>query len=527
MVLAVSEERLSRRKHDNRLDHAFSLALATARSRGQAISGAAFSTCSDSPWTPKTPPRLEGASRVAVPSHHYSHALSAFLGSPFRESLVLVADAGGNTLFPFDSRIWWSLPREQTSLWYGVAGNVHLLERRHFDPFHIGYGEWYRAITYFLGWHSHTLSGNTMALSAYGNAAEISNYGIWDEDFSGTLGGRIHNDPRRPIEMTLLLLNTLGAPRIRPRQLDEPLTQAYANVAAYLQMSLENSLIAMVEKHLKVYRLSQVCLSGGVAQNCVAGAKLASRLGRENVFISAYSGDVGQCVGNALYARLRDIGPNEASHGEDVFVGPIHNDREVDLALADLDLSLTSGSEEEIAAEVAQRLAAGYVVGVCRGRSEFGPRALGNRSVLCDPCQPDVVARVKRAVKERDDFMPLAPVIDQALTHELGETPASPTMTFAPQLPEGFREEFGKAMHIDDTARLQLVAPGSFFAQVLATFMRITGRRVLINTSFNRRGEPIVESPADALRTLNELAIDCLVLQDRLVLRTMLPQHRG
>ncbi|PWR12606.1 hypothetical protein DKT68_02920 [Micromonospora acroterricola] len=532
ILLAVSQERLSRIKHDSSLDKALALALSTATTKGVHLRKAAYSTCSDSAWTPKKgTPDLEFPS-IAVPSHHYSHALSAYLVSPFLKSLVLVADAGGNVLRDSDSPAWWSAPREQTTLWYGIDGGVTLLERFHSRPYDIGYGEWYRAFTYYLGWPSHTLSGNTMALAAYGQDNDLHEYGIWDDDPSGTLGGTLKNLPPDPISMVKELLRSHGIPAPQPRTPATQLSEEHTRLAGYIQRSLQDSLLRLIEDAIRTYDLDKVCLSGGVAQNCVAAARVAQMLGPGNLFVSGYSADVGQCVGNALHARRLDLGADAPRFREILFLGPEYSPHAIDHECKSLGIATPAQPRELLAREAAETLARGQVVAVYEGRSEFGARALGHRSVLCDPCLPGVVAKVKAGVKRRDDFMPLAPVIDEALATELEACSLSKTMTLAPTLPSVYRNEFGEAMHVDGTARIQVADPQELMGQIIKEFAKITGRRVLINTSFNRRGQPIVETPREAVMAAIELEIDALLLEDRMLYKEALatltlPQDRN
>jgi predicted NodU family carbamoyl transferase len=172
---------------------------------------------------------------------------------------------------------------------------------------------------------------------------------------------------------------------------------------------------------------------------------------------------------------------------------------------------------EDIAREIADRLVSGQVVALYEGRSEFGARALGHRSVLCDPCNDAAVLRVKQEVKQRDDFMPLAPAISVSAAEELSSFPLSKTMTLAPVLPDSWRREFGQSMHVDGSARVQVCDVDSMMGRVVDEFARKSGRRAVINTSFNRRGEPIVESLAEALRATADLGIDILVLEDMVI----------
>ena len=471
------------------------------------------STCSDTPWSAKQHGITDIPTRLC-PSHHYSHALSAFLASPFTEALIFVIDAGGNTFQREETSTWWEAPREQTTLWYGINGTVVLLERPHADAFAIGYGEWYRAFTYYLGWPSHTLSGNTMALAAFGDNSVISTDLLWDER-SGTFGGSIRNYPPDPIGMVTKLLALLGlADRYKTRIPREHWTYEHACLAAYLQSSLERSMERNVISGIRRYGQSNVVLSGGVAQNCVMAAKLAAMTEVTGLFVSGYSSDIGQCVGNALQGRLADIGAGSAKEAEVLFLGPVYTSEEILADLKMLQLSAPKREARDIAREIAERLVSGQIIALYEGRSEFGARALGHRSVLCDPTNETAVRNVKEKVKQRDDFMPLAPAISASTAQELLPLPLSKNMTLAPILPDSRRREFGQSMHVDGSARVQICDSDSLMGQVIEEFAVKTGRRAVINTSFNKRGEPIVESPADALRAAANLGVDALVLED-------------
>jgi carbamoyltransferase len=516
ILLAVSEERLSRRKHDHRVNRSLEHARSFARRNNYTIRSATLSTCSDAPWSAKAGNITDIPTRLC-PSHHYSHALSAFLTSPFTEALIVVADAGGNTFHKEETSTWWEAPREQTTLWYGVNGSVVLLERRHSASFDIGYGEWYRAFTYYLGWPSHTLSGNTMALAAFGDNTAVSSELLWDEE-SGTFGGSIRNYPPDPIGMVRMLLARLGlGERYKTRIPREHWTYEHACLAAYLQRSLERSIESTVVAAIRQYGQSNVVLSGGVAQNCVMAAKLAAMSEVTGLFVSGYSSDIGQCVGNALHGRLIDVGDGSARDGEKLFLGPPHSSKEISASLRRFKLSPTKRSVKYIAHEIADRIASGQIIALYEGRSEFGARALGHRSVLCDPSNEAAVLQVKQKVKQRDDFMPLAPVISVSAAQELSSLPLSKTMTLAPILPELWRREFGESMHVDGSARIQVCDADSIMGRAVEDFAVKTGRRAIINTSLNKRGEPIVESPAEALRATAGLGIDILVLEDMII----------
>ncbi len=449
---------------------------------------------------------------TSVPSHHYSHALSAFMLSGFSESLVLVMDAGGNTYSADDTRRWWETPREQTSLWYGKNSRLYLLERREFLPYEVGYGECYRAFTHFLGWGSHTNSGNTMALAALGNHRSISENGIWD--ITSLPMNTIRNEPDRPIEMVVKLLKRIGC-KIPPRNPFEKIEQAHKDLAAWLQFSLVANVKEYLRKSFSLYANNNVCLSGGVAFNCVMNSQIAEEFGKEHVFVTPFSGDVGQCVGNALFARSLDLNDSPIEPIVDTFLGPEYPRSAIEKAMSTFGVCASHIDKEMMDNMAASELSKGKVIALFTGRSEFGPRALGHRSVLGDPRSSVTLNRIKKAVKGRDDFMPLAPIVLPSLAMELdNSTATSETMVFAPKIPQRLHGEFSGALHFDGTSRLQVSREGERSHRILELFFKITGSRALINTSFNRRGEPIVETPVDAIKTFLNTEIDYLILED-------------
>lgn len=519
IVLAISEERLSRIKHDNNLYYLSKL-FADKFSHIN-IEALGVSSCSDTPWIDKIIPYpFNGIRKIYLPSHHFSHALSTFHLSEYNTSLILVADAGGNSFSNLPSRNWWALPREQTSLFYGDGNDIHLLKRIHFEPFEIGYGEFYRAITHYLGWNSHTLSGNTMALSSYGFAEEISNQNIWD--ILDSSNHSILNDPQNPLEMVQRFLKYIGITNIPPRLNGVTLNQDHKNLAAYVQKSIENSISKLIEDAIKSFGEKNICLSGGVAQNCVMNAKLATKSFVNSIYISPFSGDVGQCVGNALYARNLSSSQLPKIKLSSLFLGIEYSEEDIINSIAKKSVKYSIINDNELAQIIAQLLSELKVIAIYRGRSEFGPRALGNRSVLGDPIDFATTLRIKRAVKCRDEFMPLAPVINIELANELRpKIPLSNTMVFAPEVPAEKQKEFGYSLHTDKTARIQVADVNSFIDLIIRSFYKITNRRVLINTSFNKRGMPIVETPSDAIEAFSELDIDALVINNYLITKNV------
>jgi carbamoyltransferase len=309
------------------------------------------------------------------------------------------------------------------------------------------------------------------------------------------------------------VLRDLGHGHIQPRAPGAPITGEHHDVAAYLQYSLETTLRRWVGEWSARYGTRRLCLTGGVAQNCRANAELGVLLGRDHVYASPFAGDVGQCVGNALHARSLDLPGAPRPRLANLFLGPVYDEADHRAALAQTPFAGQRMDDDALAERCAEAVMAGRVVAICRGRSEFGPRALGHRSVIGDPTVPGVAERIKRAVKRRDEFMPLAPIVDTQLAAEWGQAPLSETMVFAPEAPKATHGDLGECLHVDRTARVQVATPAAdLFAPVLRAFRARTGRGALINTSFNRRGRPMVETPADALAAFAELDIDVLIL---------------
>lgn len=505
IAFAVSEERLSRKKHDS--DYQLSMEAASRYVETHKLQpvGAALTSCGDLPGSMDSLPSW-CVRPIPVPSHHYAHALSAYWMSDFDSALVLVMDAGGSILSqPEVPGHWWSARREQTSFWVGSGEQVSLRRYIQADPFDIGFGEWWRAFTYFLGWHTHTLTGNTMALAALGDDRYLGAPPLW-ADLSGTFDGRVRNDPRHPVSMVRAALVAAGiedAPP--PRSPGSPIESGHAALARYLQVSFTSALQCLIREEMSASNAVRVCMSGGVAQNCVAAGVIGAEVGAGNLFVPVTAGDVGQPVGAALHAA-QSLGARWPRREERIFLGPAHD-------------VFGTGPDHFTAMKAAELIAAGGIVAVAQGRSEFGPRALGHRSVLCDPLDRTAVARVKAGVKMRDDFMPLAPAVRSDVLQPWPQLSRSRTMTIAPLIPSAATAEFGEAIHADGTARIQVVEPGEVISAVIDAFEKLTGRRVLINTSFNRRGEPIAESPDDAYGAFQSLDLDGLLIGASLIKR--------
>jgi carbamoyltransferase len=468
--------------------------------------------------------------------HHLSHAASAFYPSPFEEAATLTVDGVGE----------WST----TSIGHGTPAGIDLLE-------HIEYpdslGLLYSAFTLYCGFRINSGEYKLMGLAPYGEPrfadAIESEVVHLAEDGSFSLNPAHFGYLHGLRTFTPALEDLLGRPARPPESL---LTQHYADVAASIQVVTNRAVLGLAERARAATGSARLCLAGGVALNVVAMGLLERQGTFEDIWIQPASGDAGGAVGAALWAShdvlgcSRVVRPSDAMQG--AFLGPAPSDGGEGSAAA-LERAGLRGhrmDDEELAVAAARMLAGGEVVGVARGRMEFGPRALGNRSILADARDPEMQRRLNLKTKFREGFRPFAPIVlaDRAAQYFETDGRSSPYMlkTYAVRedlriepeegparadQPLGFdrinevRSRLPAITHLDYSARVQTVDPERhpFLARLLQEFEELTGCAVLVNTSFNVRGEPIVCTAADAINCFRLTDIDGLVLDDQLVRR--------
>jgi carbamoyltransferase len=255
---------------------------------------------------------------------------------------------------------------------------------------------------------------------------------------------------------------------------------------------------------------SNLCLAGGVAYNCVANSKVRARGGFDHIFVQPAAGDSGSAMGAALWAHHEVHGAQRILRRHDTLLGPQFSDQDIRTTLG----------EDELCARVAKLIAADMIVGWFQGRMEFGPRALGSRSILANACSPTMKDVLNARVKFREDFRPFAPAVLEENAGTFFEmTEPSPFMLFTPRVREEWRARLPSVTHVDGTARVQTVAADQNprFHRLIAEFGKLSGIPVVINTSFNVRGEPIVCTPADALKCFLGTDIDFLAIGGFLV----------
>ena len=454
-------------------------------------------------------------------NHHLSHALSVACTSPFDRSIVLVLDGGGNTLTLSNYDEWWTTTREQQTYFVHDRDSLRKLGTDFEAPYAAGFGEVFRAFTYFLGWESSRHAGNVMALAAHGDPDKLGASRLFSRDELGNLTCPIENDPKNPIQMAKMILDVCGAPTVKPRQANQPIRAVHADIASWLQSEFERALCDTVDSIIERTGVFNVCLTGGVAYNCKSIHTLRSKSRAEEIYVAPASGDQGQCLGNAIFGQWKIDGKIPRLRRFSPFLGPRYRIDKgcIFKLLGEERENLVIRRASNLVETVVKLISLGNIVGWYQGRSEFGPRALGNRSILASPSLTSIRDRLNRA-KGRDSFMPFAPsVLDEEVeTYFLG-SPDLPYMTEVCYIRGDRSIHVEGALNMDGSARIHTVkrSDNERFYLLLSEFFRQTGIPMVLNTSFNGTGEPIVETIKDALECFSALSLDALVIGDFIV----------
>ena len=448
--------------------------------------------------------------------HHLAHAASAFFVSPFEDAAVLTLDGFGD----FAS----------TMLCEGRGNTLRVLDRVLFPH---SLGIFYTAVTQWLGFPKYGDEGKIMGLAPYGDperhratmaalARETNGLfelgldyfvhhkeGVdmtWDEQ-TPTIG-RLFSDR---------LAGELGAPR-EPRT---ELKKEHEDVAAALQAQLETVYLHLVERAWEATRLPNLCLAGGVALNAVANGRIRPETEFDGLYVQPAAGDSGIAVGAAYYVWHQLLGSPRGFVMEHAYTGPGYTDDECEAAVRGAGLQAKRLPDDELFPLVAERIAEGDVVGWFQGRMEFGPRALGNRSIVVDPRRDDMKDILNARIKHREPFRPFAPSILAETTGDWYEQDyTSPFMVLVYKTRPDKRAEIPAVNHVDDTGRLQTVEErvSPRYYRLIKEFERRTGVPVVLNTSFNEN-EPIVMTPEHAVETFAKTKMDVLVLGNVIVRR--------
>jgi len=448
--------------------------------------------------------------RVEFLDHHLAHAASSYYYSGFSEAAILTVDGVG----------------EWATTTYGRAdgSKLELFEEVSFPH---SLGVLYSTITAYLGFEVNEAEYKVMGLAPYGEPTHVDKiralvrsgprgqYRLDLRYFDFFRGRRMYSDA---------LVELFGQP---PRVPESELSAFHHDVARSLQAVLEDILLEKARYlHMEVPS-ENLCMAGGVALNCVANGRILREGPFKRLFVQPAASDAGGALGAAALAHVRLTGERPSNAAlEHVFLGPRYGSSEVAALVRSTGLKALDfrGRTDELLSGVVDRLADGKVIGWFQGRMEFGPRALGARSILADPRGPDTRDRINAVVKMREAFRPFAPsVLASRAAEHFDLDHASPFMLETCQVRSPL--DLPAITHVDRSARVQTVAPETNprFAALIERFAERTGCPILLNTSFNLRGEPIVNSPVEALSTLLRSGIDALALEDFLIDRDVIP----
>ena len=455
--------------------------------------------------------------------HHQAHLASAFFVSPFEQAALLSADGLGD----FASTMWAS-GEANRMLVHGAIAFPHSL------------GMYYTAITQYLGFWKFGDEYKVMGLAAYGQPAYLEEFRRIVRT-NGSIGFRlgleyfVHQNEgaqmswRESDQTPVLgrLFSDYLEKRLGPtRPAGAPVEQKQKDLAATLQARLEEVLFQNLNALHERTRQKALCLAGGVAFNCLANGKIFDRTPFERVFVQPAAGDAGLAIGAAFYVHHQVLGRPRDFVMKHSYWGPGYSAEQVraaiersDLAAADVEIS--EPPEEELLNATARRIAAGDIVGWFSGRAEWGPRALGNRSILADPRRAEMKEILNRRIKHREIFRPFAPsILAESAGEFFEESHPSPFMTFAYAVRPEKRSALAAPTHVDGTGRLQTVEreANPRYWGLIREFGNLTGVPAVLNTSFNDN-EPIVCRPEEAIDCFLRTRMDVLVLGNYLIRR--------
>ena len=465
--------------------------------------------------------------KIYFSEHHFSHAASAFYPSPFKDAIVLTLDGVGE----------WAT----TTVAKGNDEQLEILKEIHF-PHSIGL--LYSAFTYYTGFKVNSGEYKVMGLAPYGEPKfknlildkmlDLKNDGTFRLNmkyFDYATGLKMINDN---------FSNLFGHPVRNPKK--DLLTQFHMDVAASIQSVTEEIILRLAKSIAKEYKVKNLCIAGGVALNCVANGKILKEKIFDNIWIQPASGDAGGALGGALALWYQELGnkrvPSSAQDEmQGSFLGPRFNDDEVEKELNTLGANFSKYSEDDLLEITSNELSKGKTIGWFQGRMEFGPRALGSRSILADPRSEKMQKILNLKVKFRESFRPFAPsILREDLSKWFDLNCDSPYMLLVADVNKSIRREmtddeeklFGieklnikrseipAVTHVDYSSRIQTVhrETNSKYYKLISNFKKITNCPLVVNTSFNVRGEPIVCTVADAYKCFMGTDLEMLVCEN-------------
>lgn len=447
---------------------------------------------------------LAGAkTRFHFGEHHVMHAASTFLTSPFEKAAIMSIDAAGE----------WCC----NWLGYGAGLDLHCLKQINFPQ---SLGLVYGGITEYLGFLFASGEGKVMGLAPYGDPLryidEFRKILVCTDDgeFRVDLSYFEYHLKGRPHWVSRKFLDLFGPPRDK----EAPLTQHYTDIAAALQLRTEEVCFHMADWLYEKTRLPVVCLAGGVCLNSVMNGRLLARGPFRDVWVQPAANDAGTSIGACYWLWNNQFRQPRTYVMEHAYLGPSYSDAQLRAALAHA--GLHAAHVADAPAVAARLLAEGKIVGWFGGRMECGPRALGNRSILANPCQPEMKDILNARVKFRESFRPFAPSVPEERCGEYFTIDyPSPYMILVYDVREHMKSKIPAVTHVDGTGRVQTVSRrrNPRYHALIEEFGRLTGVYCVLNTSYNIRGEPIVNTPAEAVECYLKTGMDALFLGDYLL----------
>lgn len=439
--------------------------------------------------------------KIAFVGHHEAHAASSFFASSFERAAILSIDRGGDYL--------------STILALGDRNRIEVLERIR-NPHSLG--SLYSVVTAFLGFKPNSGEGKVMGLAPYGRPS-------FQKDFQNLV--KIKEEGGFEINLSYFTYHLLGGYGVsrkfidlfgEPRESESKMEEKYADIAWALQKVVEDNACSLANILHQRTGEKKLCLAGGVALNSVMNTTILQTTPFEDVFIQPSANDAGTSLGAALYLWHNLLGNERSWVMENAFFGPDYSNQDIVSAIETYEIEYEEIDNPALVG--ANLLADSKIIGWLQGRMEAGPRALGNRSILADPRPQEMKDILNKKVKHRESFRPFAPsVLEEEAPEYFDNYYPSPYMLLVLPIKKENRDSVPAICHVDGTGRLQTVSKSEnpLYWELLTEFKKLTGIPMVLNTSFNVRGEPIVCAPEDALKCFLGTEMDYLIMGNYLV----------
>ncbi len=455
---------------------------------------------------------LKDSNKVHTLSHHLAHAYSTYFPTNFKEALIWVADGGGSMVNGLQEgeSAYIAKGYEISPIWqrFQVLQDHNA---KHYKNLPISLGRKYEQLTHRLGF-GFGEAGRVMALASYGNYKRFKNH---------PLGDVKANSINLNYTSMLSLINKFKK--------TDPIPDFYnsstkfdgwwADISAQFQSFLEKAQLKIIGNLMKKYKQNTLCISGGVALNCVANSLIIERLKVKKWYIQPAASDEGQALGAAYYGYYKVLKGRKRHQQNNAYLGKTYSKKEIINTLNKYP-QLTYKEVRNLEKLTASELSKNKIIGWVQGGSEYGPRALGHRSILANPTNPAMKKIINSRIKKRESFRPFAPSITtEDISNFFEFKGKSPYMQLAIKVKNKYRKLLPPILHIDNTSRLQTVDRSGEprFHKLLKEFAKLTGYPILLNTSFNINGQPIVETPKDAIECFIKEDIDLLVIGNFLI----------